>query len=99
MPRSPFYNSSAWKKLRRMKLARSPLCEECRRPATDVDHKVSIHKGGHPLDMTNLQSLCHSCHSRKTMELDVMKRERMAAKGCTADGMPRDKQHWWGNGT
>ena len=36
--------------------------------ATDVDH-VEDHKGNWEkfIDRDNLQSLCHRCHSRKTM--------------------------------
>ena len=68
-----FYESSQWRNLRRMKLNDSPMCEECRRggtlvKATMVDHIIPIRQGGEKLDLTNLQSLCHSCHSRKTMK-------------------------------
>ena len=31
-----------------------------------VDHIVPINKGGAPLDMDNLQSLCSHCHAAKT---------------------------------
>lgn len=34
--------------------------------ATEVDHKVTIAAGGARLEDSNLQSLCKSCHSRKT---------------------------------
>ena len=39
--------------------------------ATDVDH-VRPHKGKQQpfFDATNLQSLCHACHSRKTATED-----------------------------
>ncbi|NMC30742.1 MAG: HNH endonuclease [Pelolinea sp.] len=33
--------------------------------ATDVDHKVPLSSGGTHAD-TNLEGMCHSCHSRKT---------------------------------
>ncbi len=59
--------------LRPRQLLREPFCRECARHgvrtyATDVDH-VRDHKGDWALfaDPGNLQSLCHSCHSRKTM--------------------------------
>ena len=61
-----------WQRLRRMKLARQPFCAECSRrgrivAATDVDHIVPLANGGTNAD-DNLQSLCHSCHSRKTAD-------------------------------
>lgn len=67
--------------LRPNQLAREPFCRECtaramrtgerhlhRVPATDVDHIIP-HRGNMKLftDRKNLQSLCHSCHSRKTL--------------------------------
>lgn len=68
---SAFYQSSAWRKLRAVKIERQPLCEECLRrgvttSAQVVDHIVPINKGGNPLDPANLQSLCHLCHNRKS---------------------------------
>jgi 5-methylcytosine-specific restriction protein A len=35
-------------------------------PAQMVDHIVPINKGGAPLDLNNLQSLCNHCHAVKT---------------------------------
>ena len=59
--------------LRPTQLLREPFCRECARRgirtyATDVDH-IKDHKGDWAMftDRGNLQSLCHSCHSRKTM--------------------------------
>ena len=59
--------------VRKQKLTSSPFCEECYKngtiiKATMVDHIVPIKQGGAPLDMDNLQSLCWSCHSRKSIE-------------------------------
>lgn len=42
-----------------------PTCRVCGARATDVDHVVPKRAGG-PDAHSNLQSLCHSCHSRKT---------------------------------
>ena len=68
-----FYGTPEWKDdLRPEQLLREPFCEECaklgrRVRASDVDHRVD-HKGDWLvfIDRTNLRSLCHSCHSRKT---------------------------------
>ena len=70
---SRFYSSDRWRKLRAAKLSRNPLCEECARqskhtPATMVDHIQPIKQGGQALDMDNLQSLCWSCHSAKSIK-------------------------------
>lgn len=69
------YRTDLWRKeLRPNQLAREPFCRECARRgireyATDVDH-VEPHMGDWTkfADPENLQSLCHSCHSRKTLE-------------------------------
>ena len=65
------YQSTAWRKLRAIKLDEGPMCEECARagrltPAQMVDHIVTINKGGDALDKNNLQSLCNACHARKS---------------------------------
>ena len=67
------YRTKTWlEDLRPTQLLLEPFCRECakrgiRTPATDVDH-VEDHKGDWEkfCDRNNLQSLCHSCHSRKT---------------------------------
>jgi 5-methylcytosine-specific restriction protein A len=62
-----------WAERRADQLIREPFCRECakrdlRVPATDADHIVP-HRGDVFQFMTGqLQSLCHSCHSRKTMQ-------------------------------
>lgn len=62
-----------WAERRTDQLIREPFCRECgkhglRVPATDVDH-IEPHRGDVVRFMTGpLQSLCHSCHSRKTMQ-------------------------------
>ena len=66
------YGTDVWKRLREDQLLQEPFCRECarrgvRRYATDVDH-IRDHKGDWAVftDPGNLESLCHSCHSRKT---------------------------------
>jgi len=59
------YNTKRWQVLRRSVLFNHPLCE-CGAIATDVDHINPIEHGGDPWARSNLQSLCHRCHSMKT---------------------------------
>ena len=65
---NPFYSTKEWKEKRMEFLGEHPFCVCCGRPAAIVDHIVPIRKGGEPLDDRNLQSLCWSCHSRKSIE-------------------------------
>lgn len=67
-----YYSKKEWKQLRRSILITTPLCECCKlykqaTEATDVDH-ILPHRGDRELflNTTNLQALCHSCHSSKT---------------------------------
>jgi 5-methylcytosine-specific restriction enzyme A len=56
---------SAWQRIRAAVLRHYPYCVECGAKATDVDHVLPKTQGGSD-DSTNLQPLCHACHSRKT---------------------------------
>ena len=60
------YNAT-WQRVRRMKLARSPLCSMCEEqgrivPAVLVHHVRAISAQGERLDPRNLMSLCQPCH-------------------------------------
>jgi 5-methylcytosine-specific restriction protein A len=63
----------AWRRLRAAHLARHPYCVTpgCGRLGNQVDH-IKAHREDEALrlDPRNLQTLCHSCHSRKTVERD-----------------------------
>lgn len=63
-----FYHSREWKRVRGLQLSKHPLCIMCSHPASIVDHIVEIQDGGAKLSLTNLQSLCTSCHNTKTQE-------------------------------
>jgi 5-methylcytosine-specific restriction protein A len=61
---------AAWRRIRLEHLRHHPLCVQCQAegqtvPATDVDHKVPLRRGGTNAN-GNLQSLCRPHHSRKT---------------------------------
>ena len=69
-----FYHSATWKKLRKLILARDPLCVICLAAgqvteATQVDHIVPRRIApDRSYDSTNLRSICASCHSRRTRQ-------------------------------
>ena len=62
----------AWRRTSKAYLEQNPLCVDCAElglieAATEVDH-IEPHRGDRKKFWTrsNWQSLCHSCHSRKT---------------------------------
>lgn len=55
-----------WRRIRAMYLRRHPECAECGRPAEEVDHITPLARGG-THQWENLQALCKSCHSKKTI--------------------------------
>lgn len=71
--RDPFLDSAEWRKLRAVKAAETPWCEECLAkkgvhvPMVDVDHIKPRHTFPQlALVYSNLRSLCLPCHGRKT---------------------------------
>ena len=62
-----------WRKVRKQALSRdNHLCRLCFEsgiltPATEVDHITPKFLGGDD-SLVNLSSLCHSCHSKKTIQ-------------------------------
>jgi 5-methylcytosine-specific restriction protein A len=73
-----FYSLARWRRLRVWWLARNPLCcdpfgihdhQHNAAPASEVDHIVPRRTAPElALELTNLQSMCKSCHSRKTRQ-------------------------------
>jgi 5-methylcytosine-specific restriction enzyme A len=66
-----FYSSRSWRRLRAAYLAEHPFCEACLGHliytiAVLVDHIIPIRQGGAPLEWSNLQSMCTSCHATKS---------------------------------
>jgi len=59
-----------WRKARRWKLRRNPICEKCLNggqlvAASEVHHIVPLDEGG-TNEFENLMSLCRKCHARMT---------------------------------
>ncbi|QXZ79650.1 HNH endonuclease [Rhizobium sp. L51/94] len=66
---SDLYVSKDWHTLRDGLIAkRGRRCERCGRTKTRIfgDHIVELQDGGAPLDETNVELLCGSCHTEKT---------------------------------
>lgn len=97
-----------WQALREMILSAEPLCRECAKQglvivATEVDHIIPKKQGGEDSE-DNLQPLCHSCHSRKTMRETQLKVKSSGptVKATIITGPPgagkttwvKDKAHW-----
>ena len=70
--RDAFYKTAAWLALRAWRLSIEPLCRMCKElglvtAATCVDHIEPIAQAwDRRLDPDNTQSLCDSCHARKS---------------------------------
>jgi 5-methylcytosine-specific restriction protein A len=76
-----------------MVINEQPLCAQCQRegrltPGNEVDH---IDNDASNNERSNLENLCHRCHSRKTNR-DMGNR---VAYGCDVNGMPLDPNHPW----
>ncbi|MBG9633138.1 HNH endonuclease [Bacillus thuringiensis] len=70
-----FYNSRLWKDMRELMFRRDHgLCVQCRSKdiiqiGDVVDHIIPIRVDwSKRLEPTNLQTLCHACHNKKTKE-------------------------------
>jgi len=87
-------NTAAWQRLRAMVLAERPLCAHCFErgrivPATEVDHADEDPSNN---ERSNLVSLCHACHSTKTMRV---RNGSAPVYGCDVNGTPLDPKHAW----
>lgn len=90
------YNNKRWRDKRKAQLREHPLCEMCEEAgratvASIADH-VEPHRGDEEKFWSGaLQSLCPPCHD------GPKKMYEMSGKvcGCSADGMPLDRNHHW----
>ncbi|MCI5044684.1 MAG: HNH endonuclease [Aquisalinus sp.] len=100
------YNTAAWKKLRRAKLAAEPFCYPCWLRdryvfAEVVDHIIAIKSGGEAFPpMDGLMSMCAKCHNEKTAGLDRPNQHVSGRrfKGCDEQGNPIDPDDPWHGG-
>lgn len=101
-----FYNSRAWRSFRDAWLREFPLCGDrpagpsaehsaCVEfgrvtPAAQVDHIEAVREGGDHFDRSNIQSLCHSCHSSKSMSrrMELKHGPWCARTGCDQRAQP-----------
>lgn len=102
MPNAPFYKSLKWKILREKTIERSHgMCEVpgCTQPGKVVDHIISPRNGGRHV-LANLRHLCRDHDNAVKEDHEGQRRSGgvLIAKGCYADGSPRDPAHPWYTG-
>lgn len=73
-----FYNSKRWSRVRRAYAKANPLCVHCKEQGfivamNVVDHIIPIKEGGDLFSESNLQSLCKTCHGKKTADEQIKK--------------------------
>jgi 5-methylcytosine-specific restriction enzyme A len=70
--RQMFYHTPEWRTIRYISLQKNPYCAVCLKDkvyviATEVDHVIPLkERPDLCVELTNLQGLCKSCHSKKT---------------------------------
>lgn len=95
-PRSEYrklYDRRAWRRRSKAQLSEEPLCKHCLergivKAADHADHVIP-HRGDEELFWYGeLQSLCHECHSTKTVLEQGGKPKRPVSLGGIPAGMP-----------
>jgi 5-methylcytosine-specific restriction endonuclease McrA len=95
----PFYLTKTWRGLRAARLqmdGHTCVVPGCGQRATVVDHVRGRKDGGADI-LSNLRSLCRE-HDQMVKERPGGKRAfkgKLVARGCHADGSPRDPTHPW----
>jgi 5-methylcytosine-specific restriction protein A len=78
--RTHLYDTPGWRAIRLAHLKQEPLCRICKAagrvtPATIVDHIEPVNDGGDFWNENNHQSVCGSCHARKSAKEGHEKRK------------------------
>ena len=60
------YQTQRWRRARSLFRKLNPLCNECGRLGSCVDHIKPVRLGGEFWDEENWQTLCYVCHNRKS---------------------------------
>lgn len=65
------YQTQKWRRFRKRCLELSPLCVHCKAKgettaANVLDHIIPIRLGGEMYAVDNVQTLCNSCHNKKS---------------------------------
>lgn len=95
----PYYLTKTWRRLREARLlmdAHTCVVPGCGQRATHVDHIIARRAGGADT-LANLRSLCRE-HDQQVKERPSgarANRGKLVARGCHADGSPRDPSHPW----
>ena len=76
-----FYNNRRWRKVRGEYIKANPLCVHCEQKgiieaAKICDHIIPIRQGGDKWNTCNFQSLCVSCHNKKSSSEGKQKKIR-----------------------
>lgn len=74
------YGKKRWRLVRNAVFGDEPFCRECMKEgretlATCVDHIIPIQDGGDKYARSNLQPLCDSCHSVKTRQEQLARKQ------------------------
>ena len=93
-----FYNSKAWRDVRELRIGMDRgICRMCGKPGNEVDHIIeltpeNIYDEMIALNLDNLQTLCHQCHTRKTKAgyqgSDRSNSDALDRIFLTSDGLP-----------
>jgi 5-methylcytosine-specific restriction endonuclease McrA len=77
----PFYRTQKWRKfIAAIVEKRGKRCEKCKHDCQDTrifgDHIIELRDGGEMFDETNVQLLCGSCHTTKTLRARMERMRR-----------------------